>query len=154
MSSSRSVFLFVIFCLTCCVFMSAQTAPAPTTPQAAKPEIKHVPAAYTDPSSGKEMYNAYCASCHGVDGKGDGPAAPALKTPPSDLTTLAAKNGGKFPGAHIAIEIQAGPMTAAHGSKEMPVWGPIFMTFAGHSAAQTQLRVTNLTKYLESIQAK
>jgi len=154
MSSSRSVFLIVIFSLIGCVFMSAQTAPAAAAPQAAKPEIKHVPATYTSPSSGKEMFNAYCASCHGVDGKGDGPAAPALKIPAANLTTLAQKNGGTFPAAHVAAEIQGGAMTPAHGSKDMPVWGPIFMTMGGHSAAQVQLRIRNLTNYLESIQVK
>ena len=100
------------------------------------------------------MYDSYCASCHGVDGKGDGPAAPALRTVPANLTTLAVKNGGTFPAAHVATEIQRGAMIPAHGSKEMPVWGPIFMTMGGHSAAQVQLRIRNLTNYLESIQAK
>jgi hypothetical protein len=77
-----------------------------------------------------------------------------LKVSPTNLPTLAAKNGGAFPGAHIAAVIQGGAMTPAHGSKEMPVWGPIFMTMGGHSAAQVQLRVRNLTNYLESMQVK
>jgi len=67
---------------------------------------------------------------------------------------LALKNGGTFPAAHVATEIQGGAVTPAHGSKEMPVWGPIFMTIGGHSAAQVQLRIRNLTNYLESIQVK
>ena len=152
--SSRIVFLIVTLCLAGCMCVSAQTAPATATPQAAKPEIKHVPATYTSPSSGKEMYTAYCASCHGADGKGDGPAAPALKMPATNLTTLAVKNGGTFPAAHVATEIQGGAVAPAHGSKDMPVWGPVFMTMGGHSAAQAQLRIRNLTNYLESIQVK
>jgi mono/diheme cytochrome c family protein len=67
------------------VILAAQTTPnsqSSASPQATKPEIKKVPAAYTDPSSGKGMYIAYCASCHGVDGKGKGPAAPALRATP------------------------------------------------------------------------
>jgi len=143
-----------IAALVCSLCASAQTAPAAAAPQATTPEIKHVPATYTSPSSGKEMYTAYCASCHGTDGKGDGPAAPALKMPVTNLTTLAAKNGGTFPAAHIAAVIQGGAMTPAHGSKEMPVWGPIFMTMGGHSAAQVQLRIRNLTNYIESMQTK
>lgn len=151
--SPRMVCLFVVLALLCAMTASAQTAPA-ATPQATKPEIKHVPAAYTDPSSGKEMYNAYCASCHGVDGKGDGPAAAALKVPPANLTMLAAKGGGKFPATHVAAVIQGDAMTPAHGSKEMPVWGPIFHAMGTHSQAQVQLRIRNLTNYLESIQIK
>ena len=153
MSSRIPLFLWVVL-LAYCLPIGAQNAPAAGNSQAAKPEIKHVPAAYTDPTAGKEMYNSYCASCHGVDGKGDGPAAPALKAVPTNLTTLALKNGGTFPAAHVATEIQGGAVTPAHGSKEMPVWGPIFMTIGGHSAAQVQLRIRNLTNYLESIQVK
>src|SRR6516162_1172393 len=151
--STRLFCLFAILAVPCAVTVSAQTAPAATR-QATNPEIKRVPAAYTDPSSGKGMYDAYCASCHGVDGKGDGPAAPALKVLPTNLTALAVKNGGTFPGAHVATEIQGEAMIPAHGSKQMPVWGPIFMAMGGHSTAQVQLRIRNLGNYLESIQVK
>jgi mono/diheme cytochrome c family protein len=152
--SLRIVCLVAVVLLVCSIAMTAQTAPAAATPQATTPTIKHVPAAYTTPSSGKEMFNAYCASCHGTDAKGDGPAAPALKIPTTNLTTLAVKNGGDFPAAHVAAVIQGDAMTPAHGSKEMPVWGPIFMSIGGHSTADVQLRIRNLTKYLESLQVK
>lgn len=154
---SRIVCLAAIVVLALSICASTQTTPATTpaaAPQATTPNIKHVPASYTNPSSGKEMYDAYCASCHGKDGKGDGPAAPAMKMPVTNLTTLAAKNGGTFPAAHIAAMIQGDSMVPAHGSKDMPVWGPIFMSIGGHSAAQVQLRIRNLTNYLESIQVK
>ena len=151
---SRLICLTAIIMLICALGAMAQTAPAAAAPQAAKPEIKHVPAAYTDPSSGKSMYEQYCASCHGMDGRGDGPAAPALKIPATNLTALAAKNGGAFPSAHVAALIQGDAMTPAHGSKDMPVWGPIFRSMGGHSQAQVQLRIRNLTNYLESIQVK
>jgi mono/diheme cytochrome c family protein len=150
--SSRFVSLAVLVVVAVSLCVSAQTAAAP--PQGTTPTVKHVPASYTDPTSGKEMFNAYCASCHGKDGKGDGPAAPALKMPATNLTTLAVKNGGTFPAAHIAAMIQGESGTPAHGSKDMPVWGPVFMSIGGHSAAQVQLRIRNLTKYLESLQLK
>ena len=151
---TRMLCITVMITLVCVLGAMAQTAPAAAAPQATKPEIKHVPAAYTDPSSGKEMYNQYCASCHGADGKGDGPAAPALKISATNLTTLSVKNGGTFPAAHVAAVIQGDAMTPAHGSKDMPVWGPIFHSMGGHSQAQVQLRIRNLTNYLESIQIK
>jgi len=64
-------------------------------------EIKHVPVKATSPASGPRDDSAYCAVCHGADGKGNGPAAGALKVPPSDLITLARKNGGKYPSDHV-----------------------------------------------------
>jgi mono/diheme cytochrome c family protein len=151
---TRILCITVMITLVCALGAVAQTAPAAAAPQATKTEIKHVPAAYTDPSSGKEMYNQYCASCHGADGKGDGPAAPALKIPATNLTTMSIKNGGTFPAAHVAAVIQGDATTPAHGSKDMPVWGPIFHSMTGHSQAQVQLRIRNLTNYLESIQVK
>jgi len=147
------MFVVAVF-LVGCLAASAQTAPPTSGSQAAKPEIKHVLASYTSPSSGKEMYDSYCAPCHGVDGKGDGPAAPALKAVPTNLTTLAVQNSGTFPAAHVATKIQGGAMISAHGSPEMPVWGPIFMAMGGHSTAQVELRIRNLTNYLGSIQVK
>ena len=149
--SSRIVCLAAIVVLASSVGMSAQTAPATS---ANPPTIKHVPAPYTTPSSGKGMFDAYCASCHGIDAKGDGPAAPALKMPTTNLTTLNVKNGGVFPSAHVASVIQGDAMTPAHGSKDMPVWGPIFLSIGGHSKAEVQLRIRNLTAYLESLQVK
>ena len=146
--------LVVISSLAFATQNSASSQTASASPQASKPDIKKVAPPYTDPSSGKAMYTAYCASCHGADGKGNGPAAGALKTPPTDLTQLAAKNGGKFPDAHIAQIIKGDSMTAAHGNKEMPVWGPVFLQMGQHDTAQEQLRIRNLTKYLGSIQQK
>ncbi len=152
--SIRIVCLVAIAVLACSLCVDAQTAPAAAAPQATTPTIKHVPAAYTSPSSGKQMFDAYCASCHGTDAKGDGPAAPALKMPTTNLTALSVKNGGTFPAAHVAAVIQGDATTPAHGSKDMPVWGPIFMSIGGHSKADVQLRIRNLTNYLESLQLK
>ncbi len=116
--------------------------------------IRKTPAPYTNPASGQEMYKAYCASCHGLDGKGNGPAAAAMKQPISDLTQLAKKNGGKFPTDHVSSVISGDSNSPAHGSAEMPVWGPVFMKVSQSHVAQVQQRVHNLTEYIASMQAK
>lgn len=119
-----------------------------------KPEVKKAPAPQTSPASGKEMFEAYCAVCHGKDAKGGGPAAAALKTPPADLTTLAQRNGGKFPSMKVMSILRGQAGVAAHGNQEMPVWGPVFWTMSQGHPSEVQQRVTNLTRYLESVQAK
>ncbi len=115
-------------------------------------QIRKTTAPQTSPASGKEMYNAYCASCHGTSGTGNGPAASALKAVPTDLTLLNKNNGGKFPFNHVYQSIKDSSSTPAHGSAEMPVWGPVFLRLSGSHDAQVQQRIENLTKYIESIQ--
>jgi mono/diheme cytochrome c family protein len=117
-------------------------------------EIKHVPVKPISPASGPEMYKAYCAVCHGMTGKGNGPAAEALKVPPSDLTTLAKRNGGRYPSDHVRSAIQGDLRLAAHGSKEMPVWGELFWRMSQGHSSEVQLRVSNLNQYIESLQVK
>jgi mono/diheme cytochrome c family protein len=117
-------------------------------------EIKHVPVKPTSAASGQEMYNTYCAVCHGKDGKGNGPAAEALKTVPTDLTTLAAKNGGKYPSERVSSAIRGDVTIPAHGTKDMPVWGSLFWHMSQGHQGEVQLRIANLNKYIESMQAK
>jgi mono/diheme cytochrome c family protein len=116
--------------------------------------LKKVPAPYTSPTDGREMYQAYCASCHGLDGKGHGAVAPWLKQAPPDLTRLAQAHKGAFPAALVASIIRGEAATASHGAKEMPVWGPVFRSFDGRQDATVQQRVATLTRYLEGIQAR
>ena len=116
--------------------------------------IKHTPIAQTSPSSGQEMYKSYCAVCHGVAGKGDGPAASALKSPPADLTLLSKNKGGKFPALEIAATLHGEGALPVHGSREMPVWGPLFRGMSGGHDSEVQQRISNLTKYIESLQEK
>jgi mono/diheme cytochrome c family protein len=120
--------------------------------QETKKTVKRVPIAITSIASGEEMFVNYCAACHGKDGSGNGPAASAFKTPPSNLTVLRSKNDGKFPDSYVFQILQNGPGdTKAHGSKDMPVWGNLFQSIGG--SAQTHQRIYNLTKYVESLQA-
>jgi mono/diheme cytochrome c family protein len=100
---------------------------------------------------GPDLFQVYCASCHGLDAKGRGPIAPALKTKVADLTVLARNSGGQFPSNRVRRIISGDEVTASHGSREMPIWGPIF-----HQVESDRdwgnVRLENLVKYLESIQ--
>lgn len=120
----------------------------------AQTTVKHVPAPITSAASGSEMYNAYCAACHGTDGKGNGPAASALKSLPTDLTVLSKNNDGKFPSAKVASTIRGEAAIPAHGSREMPVWGKVFWSMSHGHGSEVQQRVSNLSGYIESLQSK
>jgi mono/diheme cytochrome c family protein len=106
---------------------------------------------------GAEAFPRYCASCHGLRGEGDGPAAEALRTRPADLTRIAARRGGSFPDGEIARFIDGRFALAAHGSREMPIWGERFgETIPETSVAEeiTRGRIAVLVEYLKSIQRK
>ncbi len=122
--------------------------------QEAKSGVKHEPAPITSPSSGKEMFMNYCAPCHGKSATGDGPAAGALKQLPADLTTLAKRNGGKYPSDKVTSVLRGQASLMAHGDQEMPVWGPVFWRMSQGHEEQVQLRIANLNKYVESLQVK
>ena len=113
-----------------------------------------IPAPKTDPTNGKMMYAGYCAPCHGADGRGNGPVAPALKTQPTDLTGLAKANHGKYPENHIVSVLRFGTDVRSHGSAEMPVWGTIFTKMSKVNSQEKDLRTANLSRYLESLQAR
>jgi len=119
----------------------------------AQHSTKDAPLSLLTPSlSGVQNFAAYCAPCHGHDGKGLGPVADALTTRPSDLTKLAARNKGVFPRRSVRDYLTHGDETVqAHGSRTMPVWGPTFRAFDSSDKA-VALRIANLVTYLESIQ--
>jgi len=103
---------------------------------------------------GRKLYMQHCASCHGVDGKGQGPVAKNLREPLPDLTAIQRKEG-MFPGTKIKLliagEVGETEMTA-HGTREMPVWGKVFREARGQD--RSRLDVYSLMKYIESIQEK
>ena len=113
--------------------------------------IQKVPVSPTSMDSGKDMFAHYCAACHGPGGKGDGPAAPSFKKAPRDLTRLARDNGGKYPAAHVSATLSL-EECCVHGSKVMPVWGPL-LSSVSRDQAELQLRISNLVKYIETLQA-
>jgi mono/diheme cytochrome c family protein len=121
----------------------AQDKPKPTT----------ATSAVTPVTAGQGVFRAYCASCHGLGGKGGGPAAPELKTTPPDLTQLSKGNGGKFPSAMVSSVIRGDQVLLAHGSREMPIWGEAFRN-VNRDETLAKIKVRNLTLYIESIQQK
>ena len=104
--------------------------------------------------SGRQMFREYCAACHGQNGKGQGPGSPFFRVPPPDLTTLKQRHGDVFPRSYVSTVLLFGPGSSAHGSAEMPVWGPIFREQDQYNEAAVHQRVKNLCEYLESIQQK
>lgn len=135
--------------LSALVFSCAVLAGA-SKPTQLKPEEQSTP--LIESIKGPDLFRAYCASCHGLDAKGAGPAASQLKAKVPDLTVLATNNQGQFPTLRVRQMIMGDQVVAAHGSREMPIWGPIF-----HRIEEDQdfgnVRLANLVNYLESIQS-
>jgi mono/diheme cytochrome c family protein len=105
-------------------------------------------------SSGKQTYMQYCASCHGLDARGEGPGALMLKAPPADLTTLANRHGGKFPHQYVYDVLRFGTRIYSHGSADMPIWGPVFGSLDNYDDAAVRKRIKDLCDYLETLQQK
>jgi len=102
---------------------------------------------------GKDLFRSYCASCHGEAGKGDGPVAGALNSKVADLTTIAQRHGGIFPEAWVEQVISGDQSVLAHGTREMPIWGPIFHQIE-NDKDYGQIRLKNVTDYLRTMQGK
>ena len=149
---ARKLYWIAAALVVVAVFAMAQQAQPPV--EKSEKVIKHVPVKATNAASGQEMYNNYCAVCHGTDAKGNGPAASALKATPTDLTALAQKGGGKYPALHVTSVIRGEAELPAHGSKEMPVWGPLFFRLSQGHESEVQQRIANLNQYIESMQKK
>lgn len=121
----------------------------------AQVKVERVEPKSVQPDQGKAMFMEYCAACHGREGKGNGPAASALKKAPADLTRLAATSkNGKFPDVRVSRYIQGADEVDAHGTRDMPVWGEVFRSVSPTNSSVAAMRVTNLTEYVRSIQSK
>jgi mono/diheme cytochrome c family protein len=136
-----SLLLAVAVCSACATAREKPSAPAPD------PLLVEV---------GAGLFATYCASCHGVDARGDGPAASALRTPPADLTRIAASSGGVFPESSAARLIDGRFDLPAHGSREMPIWGARLADQIPGMATGEVARgqITSLVEYLKSLQVE
>jgi len=138
----KFAFVAALVCLPSFAFAQAAASKPPV--------VKKGSAPVTNASSGEQQFSSYCAPCHGRSGKGDGPAATALTPKPADLTQLTRKTGkGAFPAKDFEDKLNGMMMSPAHGSADMPVWGPIFRQMGNES-----LRFYNLRKYVETLQAQ
>ncbi|MDO8678174.1 MAG: c-type cytochrome [Acidobacteriota bacterium] len=115
----------------------------------AQPKIEKGPIKPVAASDAPLMFSTYCAVCHGKEGKGNGPAAAALAKVPADLTRISARNGGKFPDVRVRRYIEGLDEVAAHGTRDMPMWGGLFNALSRDTA---QLRVAALADYVKSLQ--
>jgi len=131
-------------------FLAQETGITQTTNKT----LKEVPASQSQPDSGKQMYKDYCAVCHGMDGKGNGPAVEFLKAPPPDLTTMAKRYGEKSLVPKVTLILRSETESKAHGTLDMPIWGPLFSSVSHHNDQVVLLRIHNLSKYVDSIQQK
>ena len=111
---------------------------------------------------GKREYDSNCASCHGVKGKGDGPAKPFLTKSPPDLTVLAKNNKGVLPVERLNEVIDGRREVGSHGSRDMPIWGSEYRLKASDShmdvpydyEAFVRVRILSLIDYINRLQAK
>jgi mono/diheme cytochrome c family protein len=104
---------------------------------------------------GASLYMAYCASCHGRNGRGDGPVAQYLRIPPADLTKIAERASGVFPTYEVGRIIDGRHVVRAHGDAAMPVWGDAFRRAAPElSDSDVVARINALVKYLAAMQPR
>jgi mono/diheme cytochrome c family protein len=131
----------------CSVFLlTASTMTADQTSRSTVPQVLTI-----ESLTGKDTFLAYCAPCHGRDGAGDGPVAPALRTLPADLRVLSTRQGAFPREAIVAFVTGTGRPIVAHGTSEMPVWGLIFHGL-DPSDSRVNVRLQNVVEYIESLQ--
>jgi mono/diheme cytochrome c family protein len=110
---------------------------------------------YGAEDAGRTLYVRYCASCHGRDGRGDGPVAPALGQKPTDLTQIAATPGGEFPFVAVCDAIDGTRTVRSHGVSEMPIWGEVFQSDPASPLEQQILasgKVMAIARYVRTLQ--
>jgi mono/diheme cytochrome c family protein len=135
-----AIFLGIALMVALGICAAHQKSKSQTTPR--KPDL----------TTGKATFLQYCASCHGKTAKGDGPAAFAMKIPPTDLTTLTRRHEGKFPAGYVAALLIFGRSLASHGSFDMPVWGTRFRSLDPVNDPTGQQHIDDVVAYIRSLQ--
>ena len=137
--------------ITCCFLL--MVAPHPTSgAQQLSRQSGEAGGNQVQAMSGSDIFKWYCAACHGKAGKGDGPAASEFKVRPPDLTLLSKRNKGKFPADYVTRVLRNGPKPSAHGTAEMPTWGPLFAEL--NAKGRVTVEIDAVVHYVETIQEK
>jgi mono/diheme cytochrome c family protein len=131
----------------------SQAASNTVEPGTAQVRMEIVSVHHVSPVSGEQMYAAYCASCHGANARGDGPAASALNKRVPDLTALAAQNEGRYPGHRVMLVLSQFDTSHGRGSADMPDWYPALRSLSRSYPYTAHLRAFNLANYLKTLQA-
>jgi len=134
--------------LCACAYFAAFAGAAPQIAKGSAAQPRQ------DYNSGEYLYHAFCASCHGDRGAGNGPLADILRVRPSDLTTIAARNGGVFPRDRIHAAIDGRTSVKEHGPGNMPIWGDLLKATEGRDEATITKRIGALVAYIESLQVR
>lgn len=142
--------LVILVCLLA-TLSASQTRPVANDQSQSGKKLKIVHIANVDPTSGAQMYQSYCASCHGAQGKGNGPAVEFLQTPAPDLTKLSLMNGGEYPEARVFAKLRHSSPSGSEASLTMPDWDRLFRNLHSNQS-QVNLREYNLTTYIQSLQ--
>jgi mono/diheme cytochrome c family protein len=104
---------------------------------------------------GGYLFKTYCATCHGVSARGDGPLADSMRRKPANLTEITARNKGTYPGELVYKVIDGREKVPGHGGPDMPVWGDAFLrTSDASDEASVKHRIQALVDYLETLQAR
>ena len=141
-----------------CLLLSATLAVAADTPGRTNPapgQAKPAPPADSGvySVSGSYAYRTYCASCHGTDGRGEGPLAESLRFHPPDLTLIAKRNGGEYPAEQVHRIVNGRKPLPGHGGPDMPIWGDAFKNAeTGFDDAKVQERIRSIVDYLRTLQ--
>ena len=123
-------------------------------PRAAGQQRQDQPGTSVQARTGRDLFKVYCATCHGVSARGDGPLAEDLRRRPPDLTQFAKQNGGQFPAQLVRRIIDGRQKVKLHGGPEMPVWGDAFRMREGLNEQGVSARIDAIVQYLASIQER
>ncbi len=121
--------------------------PPATGGQAKEPAIDGISGAYT--------FRTHCASCHGTDGRGEGPLADSLRFHPADLTLLAKRHGGSFPTEMVVRIVDGRQPLKGHGAPDMPIWGDAFKNAdTNYDDKRVSEKIHSVVEYLKTLQVK